>query len=121
MKKVIILFLMVLSAQVASAQAGAYSLFDYSASTYIVRYNHTEVRSIASITKLFTAITVLQSGVSLDEKIRVDGKSSGHVPKGVYMSRMDLMRAMIITSDNRAAETLANHHPGGFNKFLRRC
>jgi D-alanyl-D-alanine endopeptidase (penicillin-binding protein 7) len=118
MRKIIILFLMVLSAQVASAQAGAYGLFDYSSSTYLVRYNHTEIRSIASITKLFTAVTVLRSGVSLDEKIQVNGKSSGHVQRGVYMSRMDLMRAMIITSDNRAAETLANHHPGGFNKFL---
>jgi D-alanyl-D-alanine endopeptidase (penicillin-binding protein 7) len=29
------------------------------------------------------------------------------------------MRAMIISSDNRAAETLANHHPGGFPQFIK--
>jgi len=99
-------------------QIGSYALYDYSSATYIVRYNHMEVRSIASITKLFTAITVLNSGVDLNEKIYIDGRSSGHVMRGTYMTRMDLMRAMIITSDNRAAETLAFHHPGGFDKFL---
>ena len=77
-----------------------------------------EQRPIASITKLFTAITVLNSGASLDEKIKVDGRSHGHVPRGVYMSRFDLLRIMIISSDNRAAETLANHHPGGFDRFV---
>jgi len=32
---------------------------------------------------------------------------------------MDLLRATIISSDNRAAETLANHHPGGFSQFIK--
>jgi len=99
-------------------QTGSYALFDYGASAYVVRYTHTEIRSIASITKLFTAVTVLNSGVDLNEKIFVDGKSAGHVPRGIYMTRMDLLRSMIISSDNRAAETLAYHHPGGFDKFL---
>jgi len=99
-------------------QIGSYALYDYSSATYMVRYNHMEIRSIASITKLFTAITVLNSGVDLNEKIYIDGRSSGHVMRGTYMTRIDLMRAMIITSDNRAAETLAFHHPGGFDKFL---
>lgn len=117
MKKFIILFLMTLS-QTSFGQTGAYALYDYSAASYVVHYSHTEIRSIASITKLFTAITVLRSGVDLNEKIQVNGRSSGHVPSKVYMTRIDLMRAMIISSDNRAAETLANHHPGGIDKFL---
>lgn len=100
------------------ALADAYALYDYSSSGYIVENNRTEQRPIASITKLFTAITVLNSGANLDEKIKVDGRSHGHVPRGVYMSRFDLLRIMIISSDNRAAETLANHHPGGFDRFV---
>jgi len=112
----IILMMFVTSAY--SATTGSYALYDYSSASYVIRYNHIEVRSIASITKLFTAITVLNSGVDLNEKIYIDGRSAGHVIRGTYMTRMDLMRAMIITSDNRAAETLAYHHPGGFDKFL---
>jgi D-alanyl-D-alanine endopeptidase (penicillin-binding protein 7) len=98
---------------------GAYGLYNYQDSVYEVAMNKNEVRSIASITKMFTVYTVIKSGVDLNEKIRVDGKSRGHVPVGVYMSRMDLLRATVISSDNRAAETLAYHHPGGFEKFIR--
>ena len=116
MKKFFILFLLFLGS--AHAQ-GSYVLFDYSARMYAVRFDHDTPRSIASITKLFTANTILNSGVDLNEKIKINGRSGGRVPPGAYMSRMDLMRAMIISSDNRAAETLANHHPGGFAQFVK--
>lgn len=117
MKRLVILFLMFTGS--VYAQSGAYVLFDYNAKMYAVRYNHDTPRSIASITKMFTANTVLNSGVDLNEKIKVNGRSKGKVPPGAYMTRMDLMRAMIISSDNRAAETLANHHPGGFAQFIK--
>ena len=116
MKKLIILFLLFMGS--AHAQ-GSYVLFDYSAKMYAVRVDPSTSRSIASITKLFTANTILNSGVDLNEKIKINGRSGGKVPTGVYMTRMDLMRAMIISSDNRAAETLANHHPGGFEQFVK--
>jgi D-alanyl-D-alanine endopeptidase (penicillin-binding protein 7) len=115
MKKLFLLLLFVSG----FAQAGAHAFYDFSSHSYLVENNRHEVRSIASITKLFTAITVLNSGVDLNEKIKVNGRSRGHVPSGVLMTRMDLMRAMLISSDNRAAETLANHHPGGFDQFIR--
>lgn len=101
------------------ATAGAHALYDFNAATYLVENNRQEIRPIASITKLFTAITIINSGVDLNEKVKVNGRSRGHVPTGVYMTRMDLMRAMLISSDNRAAETLANHHPGGFGQFIK--
>jgi D-alanyl-D-alanine endopeptidase (penicillin-binding protein 7) len=118
MKKILVYFLLIFLAP-AYAQKGAYALYSYDSATYMVSHNIAEVRSIASITKLFTALTVIKSGVDLEEKIKVAGKSSGHVPAGIYVSRMDLLRATIISSDNRAAETLANNHPGGFNQFIR--
>jgi len=119
MKKYIVsLILLCCSSVFAFTEKGAYALYDHDAMNYVVSYNQKDVRSIASITKLFTANAVIRSGVDLNEKIKVNGKSRGKVPTGIYMSRIDLMRAMIISSDNRAAETLANHHPGGFNKFI---
>ena len=117
-KKFIILTSLLLATVSTFAQTGAYALYEYDAASYVAEYNRREVRSIASITKLFTANTVLLSGVDLNEKIIVNGRSRGHVPQGAYMSRIDLLRAMIISSDNRAAESLANSHPGGFSKFM---
>ena len=98
---------------------GAYSLYDYEQEEYQVSFNTYEVRPIASITKLFTAITILRSGADLNERVKVQGKSGGHFPNGMLVTRHDLMKAMMISSDNRAAETLANTYPGGFSEFIR--
>lgn len=116
MKK-LFLFLLVFVSTMANAQ-GAYALYDYDRGQYQVNSNIYEVRSIASITKLFTAITIMRSGAELDEKVKVQGKSGGKFPKGMMVSRLDLMKAMLISSDNLAAETLANTYPGGFNQYI---
>ena len=98
---------------------GAYALYDYDQHEYQVSFNTHEVRPIASITKLFTAITILRSGADLNERVKVKGKSTGRFPNGMLVTRHDLMRAMMISSDNRAAETLANTYPGGFDAFIQ--
>jgi D-alanyl-D-alanine endopeptidase (penicillin-binding protein 7) len=113
-----ILTLLLLVTQTAYAQKGAYVLYDYDLDRSQVVYNADEIRSIASITKLFTAIVVLRSGVELDEKVKVQGKSGGRFQKGMMITRNNLMRAMLISSDNLASETLAHTYPGGFDKFL---
>lgn len=97
---------------------GSFALYDYDNNYFPVAFNTDEVRPIASITKLFTAIVVLRSGAELDERVKVTGKSGGRFPRGTLVTRMDLMKAMLISSDNLAAETLANTYPGGFNKYL---
>lgn len=116
MKKIIIGLL--LSASSLCYASGAYALYNYEREEWQVSYNSYEVRSIASITKLFTAITILRSGVELDERVKVTGKSGGRFPRGMMVTRMDLMKAMLISSDNLAAETLAHTYPGGFDVYL---
>ena len=74
-------------------------------------------RPIASITKLMTAITVLESNASMDEKLSLTSKLSGSLPRQQY-TRQDLMSAMLVRSDNAAAETLAEHYPGGRREFI---
>ena len=113
-----ILALLLLVSQSTYAQRGSYVLYDYDLDRSQVAYNADDVRSIASITKLFTAIVVLRSGIELDEKVKVQGVSRGKFPKGMLISRNNLMRAMLISSDNLAAETLAHTYPGGFTKFI---
>jgi len=62
--------------------------------------NADQQRSIASITKLMTAMVVLDAGQDLNEKIN-----------GV--TRRDLIQLMLIKSDNHAANVLCNNYPTG--------
>lgn len=98
---------------------GAYGLRSWDDHQWQHSYNVEEVRSIASITKLFTAVTVLNSNVNLTQTVKVQGHSTGKFATGMMVSRLELIRAMLISSDNRAAESLAHAHPGGMSKFIR--
>lgn len=99
--------------------ANSYGLYDFTNLRYEHSKNTNEVRSIASITKLFTAYAVVMSQVDLEEKVKVQGRSSGRFARGAYLERSELMRAMLMSSDNLAAETLAHAHPGGYDQFLK--
>jgi len=73
--------------------------------------NMTEVRSIASITKLMTAMVVLDSGQSLTEVI----------PKKLYnkqLTRETLIDLAIVKSDNNAAKMLCDYYPGGYKSCV---
>jgi D-alanyl-D-alanine endopeptidase (penicillin-binding protein 7) len=72
----------------------------------------TDVRSIASITKLMTSIVVLDSGQSLTETI----------PKKLYnrtFTRQELLNLAIIKSDNNAAKMLCEYYPGGMSRCIQ--
>lgn len=97
----------------------SYGLYDFDNVRYEHSRNTTDVRSIASITKLFTAYAVVMSQVDLNEKVKVQGRASGRFARGAYLERSELMRAMLMSSDNLAAETLAHAHPGGYEQFLK--
>ncbi|WP_455427471.1 D-alanyl-D-alanine endopeptidase [Dryocola sp. LX212] len=84
------------------------------------------VRPIASITKLMTVMVVLDAHLPMDELLSVD---ISHTPemKGVYsrvrlnskISRKDMMLLALMSSENRAAASLAHHYPGGYDAFIR--
>lgn len=75
------------------------------------------IRSIASITKLMSAMVVLDSNQPLDTQLKLTSKLSS-LPKKMY-TRGDLLVAMLIKSDNGAAETLAENYSGGRSVFVR--
>jgi D-alanyl-D-alanine endopeptidase (penicillin-binding protein 7) len=84
----------------------------------VIEINPSQVRSIASITKLMTA-TVVLSGIDmpLDEKVRYRGSSN--VPAGM-LTRDQLLSLMLVKSDNAAANALAESYPyGGKEEFIR--
>lgn len=84
----------------------------------IVAVNADTTRPMASITKLMTAMVTLDRGVNLDEKIRMSTPLGSFLPKSLSWSRWDLINAMLVKSDNAAADSLANDYPGGRQAFV---
>jgi D-alanyl-D-alanine endopeptidase (penicillin-binding protein 7) len=81
---------------------------------------------IASITKLMTALVVLDGQQPLDEKIEItsddrwNGKGAhSRLPVGARLTRGDLLRLALMASENRAALVLARNYPGGKAVFVR--
>ena len=99
--------------------AGSHALYNFSNAEMTAATQHKEIVSIASVTKLFTAALILDEQLDLSEKVKVQGRTSGRFPVGSMVSRIELMKAMLIASDNRAADTLAHSYPGGYNKFIK--
>lgn len=104
-----------------SLNAGATSLalYNFTTANLESHHRHQEVVPIASVTKLFTAAAVLESGMNLQEKIKVKGKTSGRFSNGTQVTRLELLKAMLIASDNRAADSLAHSYPGGYDEFIK--
>lgn len=100
------------------SQAGNHALYNFTNAEMTFSKNSIEIVSIASITKLFTAALILEEQLDLLEKVKVQGKVTGRFPIGSMVTRIELMTAMLIASDNRSAETLAYTYPGGYDKFI---
>lgn len=76
-----------------------------------------QVRPIASITKLMTAITTLDWDKDISKRLPLSRRVGSHLPRQTY-NRYQLLMAMLIKSDNAAAETLAEDFPGGRDAFI---
>ncbi|WP_273487414.1 serine hydrolase [Roseateles chitosanitabidus] len=79
---------------------------------------------IASLTKLMTAMVVLDAKQDMAELIRIDDAdvdrlkhSKSRVKVGATMSREAALELALISSENRAASALARHFPGGMPAF----
>jgi len=80
---------------------------------------------MASLTKLLTAMVVLDAGQDPQELLTIDAADldtlkhtfSG-VPVGASLSRNKLLELALLASDNHAASSLARHYPGGMVSFL---
>jgi D-alanyl-D-alanine endopeptidase (penicillin-binding protein 7) len=80
---------------------------------------------IASVTKLMTAMVILDSGLSLSEKITItkDDRdlirlTGSRLKYGATLSRRELLKVTLMASENRAAAALARTYPGGSEAFV---
>jgi D-alanyl-D-alanine carboxypeptidase len=94
--------------------------------TVILEKNADRTQPIASITKLVTAMIVLDAKQNLDEKIayrtfkskrKQQGKKET-VDKSHYLTRRELLYMSIVHSDNHAAGVLCNNYAGGTNDCI---
>ena len=109
-KLITILTLIVSSVHASPLTAQAWIVADNSGRIFEASNMH-EIRSIASITKLMTAMIILDSGQSLTEII----------PKKLYnkqLTREILIDLAIVKSDNNAAKLLCDYYPGGYNNCI---
>ncbi|UGQ48998.1 serine hydrolase [Massilia endophytica] len=90
----------------------------------LLEKNANTVVPIASLTKLMTAMVVLDSKLDMDEQISIDQvdvdrlkHSTSRVPVGATLSRGEILQLTLMSSDNRAAASLARTYPGGPTAF----
>jgi len=83
------------------------------------------VRPIASITKLMTAMVILDSGLDLNEKITVTKAdrdlvqlTGSRLEYGASLPRREMILIAIMASENRAATVLGRTWPGGMKQFV---
>lgn len=81
---------------------------------------------IASVTKLMTAMVVLDAKLNLNEEVSITDSdvdylkgTTSRLPVGTTMTRGDLLNLALIASENRAASALATHYPGGKTRFIQ--
>jgi D-alanyl-D-alanine endopeptidase (penicillin-binding protein 7) len=112
--RIIALLMFFVSAQASTPAAW---VFDATENRVITGDHNNTTRPIASLTKLMTAMVVLNSTDRLEEPLLIIRKVSTTLPFSHY-SRLELLNAMLVKSDNAAAETLAENYPGGRAAFL---
>jgi serine-type D-Ala-D-Ala endopeptidase (penicillin-binding protein 7) len=83
------------------------------------------IRPIASITKLMTAMVVLDAELDLDEKITITEEdrdrlrmTGSRLGMGATLPRRDLLLLALMSSENRAATALGRTYPGGMDSFV---
>ena len=109
--------------QIASGSA---MIVDLTTNKVLFSSHPDRVRPIASITKLMTAMVVLDAHLPMNEMLTVDVSQTPEM-RGVFsrvklnsqISRRNMLLLALMSSENRAAASLAHAYPGGYNAFIR--
>lgn len=100
-------------------------VFDPNSGQTLFAKNADQVSPIASITKLMTAMVILDAKLSMEEPIELTTEdldllknTRSRLPIGSHFRRDDLLRLALMASDNRAASALGRNFPGGITAFV---
>ncbi|MEO6958394.1 MAG: D-alanyl-D-alanine endopeptidase [Burkholderiaceae bacterium] len=110
----------------ANLQSEVAFVQDLNSSAVLYDKNSDEVRPIASISKLMTAIVVAEAHQPMNQTMEITEDDVDHLRHsrsrltvGAQLSRADMLHLALMSSENRAAHALARYYPGGIPAFVR--
>ena len=106
-------------------RSSAFAVVDQESGAVLYEKNADSVVPIASITKLMTAMVVLDAQPALDEVLTIGEEdvdvlkgTRSHLRVGTQLTRQEMLRLALMSSENRAAAALSRHYPGGRTAFV---
>jgi len=100
-------------------------VIDQTTGELVFSKNVDDVHPIASITKLMTALVILDAQLPLAERVDITAEdidtergSRSRLKIGAEFSRDDLLHLALMSSENRAAHALGRSYPGGMAAFV---
>ena len=100
-------------------------VIDQDTNQVLLSKNPDAVLPIASITKLMTAMVVTEAGQNLDDLLSVspddidtEKGSRSRLKVGTQLTRGEMLHLALMSSENRAANALGRHYPGGLSAFV---
>jgi D-alanyl-D-alanine endopeptidase (penicillin-binding protein 7) len=106
-------------------QSTAVLVQDQATGAVLLEKNPNAVLPIASITKLMTAMVALDVKPDLNEMLSIGDEdvdllkgTRSRLKVGTQLSREEMLRLALMSSENRAASALARHYPGGRDAFI---
>lgn len=118
LRTIIILALFLCGTTHAKVPEASIIHFDVSNKNVVFNKNVEVSRPIASVTKLMTAMVALDYSTDMNRQLTLVRTVKSSLPPKTY-TRGELFEAMLIRSDNAAAETLASDYPGGRESFIK--
>jgi serine-type D-Ala-D-Ala endopeptidase (penicillin-binding protein 7) len=107
-------------------RSAAVLVLDQDTNEVLLSKNPEAVLPIASITKLMTALIVTDAQQPLDELLTVNAEdvdtekgSRSRLQLGTQLTRGELLHLALMASENRAANALGRHYPGGLPAFVQ--
>jgi serine-type D-Ala-D-Ala endopeptidase (penicillin-binding protein 7) len=108
------------SSKQPALRSSAALVLDATGSSVLYARHSDVAMPIASITKLMTALVVMEAGQPLDETLEITSEDLAHgkgafsrLTPGATLTRGDLMHLALMASENRAAHALGRNYPGG--------
>src|SRR5687767_7544171 len=110
---------------VPEIRAAAAIIYDPATGKVLYEENSQDERSIASITKVMTAIVFLETATDLNQEVQIVRAdtlraSTTYLRTNDRVRLSDLLHLLLIPSDNAAARALARLSPLGYDGFIAR-
>jgi D-alanyl-D-alanine endopeptidase (penicillin-binding protein 7) len=112
-------------AQPATLRSNSVLILDAAGMQVLYEKNAEAITPIASITKLMTAMVVLDAHQDMQQVITITDDdvdmlkhATSRLRVGTALSRADMLHIALMSSENRAANALGRNYPGGLPAFV---